>query len=162
PEAAMTSGLARVGVVVAVLIGAAASQASAQGVTGGAREIVSLNFASTTLGEFPKELTYRNGSLGGVEKNGVHMLKATAPSEFLIPLPETLPAPFTVEFDVIAKESGSQLDLAFGGSDSRLASSSVAIIWSASSQQVMGGGTDFRAATPPSIRDAVAGQLGKI
>src|SRR5262245_30663925 len=110
----MSCELARGGVVVAVLIGAAASLASAQGVTGGAREIVSLNFASTTVGEFPKELIYRNGSLEVVEKNGVRMLMATAPSEFLIPLPETLPDPFTVEFDVIAKESGSQLDLAFG------------------------------------------------
>jgi len=158
----MSPGFARGAVALAVLSGATKT-ASAQGVTGGAREIVSLSFANTPVGEFPKQLTYRNGSLEVVEKNGVHMLMATTPSEFLIPLPETLPDPFTVEFDVIAKESGSQADLAFGGSnDPRLATSSVDVIWSPSTQQVTGGGTNFRATTPPSIRDALPGQLGKV
>ena len=153
----------RAGLVLVALSGAAPVLASAQGVTGGAREIVSLTFANTPVGDFPKQLTYRNGSLEVVEKNGVHMLQATAPSEFLIPLPETLPDPFTVEFDVIAKESGDQMDLAFGGgSDPRLVTSSVMVIWSSSTQRVYGGGQDFRAATPPSIRDALPGQLGKI
>src|ERR1041384_5334463 len=137
---------------------------AAQGtVVPGAREILALDFANTAVGAFPKQLGYQSGSLEVVEKNGVHMLKASLASTFVIPLPETLPEAITLEFDLIPKESRDQRELAFGGgSDLRRSTSSTEVIWSADMQQVIGGGQDFHAATPPSLRDALSGQLSKI
>src|ERR1044071_3037776 len=153
------SCVGRSGGVFAVLVVAAAVGVRAQTVTGGAREIMLVNFASAPVGDFPKRNDLStSSSLEVVDNNGVHMLKAVMPSEFVITLPETLPDAFTVEFDVIPKESADQ-DLGFDGSASRTGSTSFAkVIWSPLAQQVTGGGTEFHATT----QQGLPGQLNKL
>src|SRR5262245_62089643 len=103
--------------MVAALLLAVATGATAQAgqtVTGGAREIWSLNFATVPIGDFPsrKDLSTKS-SLEVVDNNGVHMLKAELHSDFVIKLPENLPELFTLEFDVVSKECCDLDDLSF-------------------------------------------------
>ena len=37
------------------------------------------------------------------DRDGARMLKASTPTEFLVTLPEVLPADFTIEFDIVPK-----------------------------------------------------------
>ena len=69
-----------------LLVTDAAAQGS--GFVPGARPIVDLTFAGTPVGEFPTGLRLLTGNLDVVDKNGVHMLRASTPSEFVIQLPE--------------------------------------------------------------------------
>ena len=150
--------------VMAVLLSAVSTEVPAQTVTPGAREILSLNFASIPVGDFPRrpDLSTQS-SLEIVDRNGVHMLKAVMRSEFVITLPETLPEQFTLEFDVVAQECCGSEDLSFESTRTDPSGSSTKVTWSPSQQKVSGGGgSDFTASTPPSLQSALAGQLGHI
>src|SRR5689334_9453688 len=67
----------------------------------GARTIVNLNFAAVPTGDVAKVFTSHSGKLDVVDKNGVRMLRASSPSDFVLRLPESLPKDFTLEFDLI-------------------------------------------------------------
>src|SRR5687768_17626947 len=74
--------------------------ASAQGAAGGgfapgARTILSLDFGGTPVGDFPKGLRLLQGNLEVVVKDGMHMLRASSLSEFVVQLPEALPTNFS-------------------------------------------------------------------
>jgi len=131
--------------------------------TPGSREIVSLSFATVRLGEFPTGLKLLSGSLEVVEKDGVRMVRAATPSEFLVTLPEVLPEDFTIEFDFIPKQCCNPEDLAFEGTATLSRSSTSAqVLWHRESQRVVGGGGDYQAATPATLRETLPGQLAKI
>jgi len=72
----------------------------------GARTIFFTDFTEDQVGNFPKRLTFKNGSMEVVELDGgQRALKASSYSQLLIPLPEALPQKFTVELDVINRDS---------------------------------------------------------
>jgi OOP family OmpA-OmpF porin len=72
----------------------------------GARTIYFTDFTEDQVGNFPKRLTFKNGQMEVVELDGgQRALKASSYSQLLIPLPEVLPQKFTVELDVINRDS---------------------------------------------------------
>ena len=86
----------------------------------GARTIFFTDFTEDQVGNFPKRLTFKTGQMEIVELDGgQRALKASSPSELLIPLPEALPQKFTIELDVINRNSmgvgANTFDLTGGG-----------------------------------------------
>ena len=57
------------------------------------------DFAADNIGDFPKRLDLVSGNFEVAESNGARFLRATGLGQVKIPLPETLPQRFTVEFD---------------------------------------------------------------
>src|SRR5690242_4758012 len=75
------------------------------GFVAGTRELVAIDFKSTAIGQFPDELKLlgQNGAADVVDKNGMHMLRASKPTDILVSLKENLPEAFTIEFDLVPK-----------------------------------------------------------
>jgi outer membrane protein OmpA-like peptidoglycan-associated protein len=72
----------------------------------GARTIFFTDFTDDQVGNFPKRLTFKTGQMEVVELDGgQRALKASSASELLVPLPEALPQKFTIELDVINRNS---------------------------------------------------------
>ena len=72
----------------------------------GARTLYFTDFTDEQVGNFPKRLTFKTGQMEVVELDGgQRALKASSASELLIPLPEALPQKFTIELDVINRDS---------------------------------------------------------
>lgn len=65
----------------------------------GDRVIFAEDFAGDNIGDFPKRLDLASGNFEVAESNGARFLRATGKGQVKIPLPETLPQRFTVEFD---------------------------------------------------------------
>ena len=69
----------------------------------GDRVIFADDFMDGDVGDFPKRLTFKSGNIEVVEWGGARFLSTnTYDAEFSIPLPETLPERFTLEFDYSA------------------------------------------------------------
>jgi OOP family OmpA-OmpF porin len=74
--------------------------------TRGDRIIFADDFGQDRVGNFPRRLTLVQGNMEIVELGGQRFLRATSePSVFDIVLPETLPARFTIEFDINVQET---------------------------------------------------------
>ncbi|HEU4830375.1 MAG TPA: OmpA family protein [Gemmatimonadales bacterium] len=73
----------------------------------GQRTLFFADFTDEEVGNFPRRLEFKTGSMEVVELDGQRALKASSPSGFVIPLPEVLPARFTVEIDVINRNDRS-------------------------------------------------------
>ncbi len=71
----------------------------------GQRTLFFSDFTDETVGNFPQRLQFNTGSMEVVELDGQRALKATTASGFAIPLSETLPEKFTLEIDVINRNS---------------------------------------------------------
>lgn len=71
----------------------------------GQRTLFFTDFTDETVGNFPRRLQFKSGTMEIVELDGQRVLKAGAASGFVVPLPEALPAKFTVEIDVINRNS---------------------------------------------------------
>jgi outer membrane protein OmpA-like peptidoglycan-associated protein len=72
----------------------------------GQRTIFFTDFTEDEVGNFPRRLEYKTGGMEVVElEGGQRALKASAASDFIIPLPELLPEKFTIELDVINRNS---------------------------------------------------------
>ena len=71
----------------------------------GTRVLYYNDFSEDVVGNFPKRLGFKVGNMEVAELDGQRYLRATAPSVFTIPLPEVLPARFTIEMDVINRKS---------------------------------------------------------
>ena len=65
----------------------------------GDRIIFADDFSKDEVGDFPRRFEFRSGQMEIVEWNEGRWLRA-AQGKFLIPLPETLPERFTLEFDL--------------------------------------------------------------
>ena len=87
----------------------------------GQRTLFFTDFTEDEVGNFPQRLEFKTGGMEIVEfEGGQRALKATTESDFIIPLPEILPDKFTIELDVINRNSrgtaANTLELA-GGRD---------------------------------------------
>jgi OOP family OmpA-OmpF porin len=71
----------------------------------GSRVIFFTDYADDQVGNFPKRLVFKSGNMEVAELDGRRYLRVTAPSFLAIPLPEVLPARFTIEIDVINRIS---------------------------------------------------------
>lgn len=78
----------------------------------GERLVLAEDFTKDNVGDFPKRFKFKSGNLEIVEWNGARYLSTNDWSEFSIPLPETLPERFTMEFDYSA-DGGNGLTIAF-------------------------------------------------
>jgi outer membrane protein OmpA-like peptidoglycan-associated protein len=80
----------------------------------GDRIIFAEDFMKDEVGDFPKRFDFRSGQIEIVEWNDARWLRATN-GKLWIPLPETLPERFTLEFDLAG--NGNPMLLAFDGQD---------------------------------------------
>lgn len=71
----------------------------------GQRTLYYSDFTDEEVGNFPRRLTFKSGSMEVVELDGKRALKASTQSGFVVPLPEVMPERFTIEIDVINRNS---------------------------------------------------------
>jgi OOP family OmpA-OmpF porin len=72
----------------------------------GERTLFFTDFTEDEVGNFPQRLEYKTGAMEVVEfEGGQRALKATSTSDLIIPLPEILPDKYTIELDVINRNS---------------------------------------------------------
>jgi outer membrane protein OmpA-like peptidoglycan-associated protein len=80
----------------------------------GDRIILADDFAKDEVGDFPRRFEFRSGQMEIVEWNEARWLRS-AQGKFFIPLPETLPERFTLEFDLTG--NGNAMMLTFDGKE---------------------------------------------
>ena len=112
----------------------------------GSKVIFYTDFSEDRVGNFARGLRYRGGAAEIVERDGVKMLRATQPSEFLIPLGRKLPQRFTLELDVLVPPvypSTSPLVVIEGGGEMDRGDASAEIDWHTHHLGLIGGGQDL-------------------
>jgi len=131
--------------------------------TVGGRDLLLLDFAGTAVGDFPSSLQMLSGVMNVVDRGGVHMLRASAVSSFLITLPQPLPQDFTVEATLIPKVEANPEDIAFEGTPLiNQGRNSANVLWHPTSLRAIGGGADnFEAVLPQAIQ-TTAGRLTQV
>ncbi len=65
----------------------------------GERPLFVSDLTADRVGNFPRRLEFAEGNMEVVDWQGQRLLRATSSSAFYVPLPETLPERFTIEFD---------------------------------------------------------------
>lgn len=134
----------------------------------GNRELFALDFSREPLGGIPSSLNVLSGSMAVVQKDGTHMLRASSPSEFIVPLNERLPDHFTLEFDVVSRTSMSRSndELAFEGTPILMRNAgSAQILWNHLSLNIQGGGVsggDTWVTVPEELSAELMGQLAQV
>jgi outer membrane protein OmpA-like peptidoglycan-associated protein len=64
------------------------------------------DFSEDRVGNFARGMKYVSGAAEVVERDGIKVLRATGPAQFLVPVGKQLPQRFTLEIDAIAPMSG--------------------------------------------------------
>ena len=107
----------------------------------GNRVIFFTDYADDQVGNFPKRLVFKTGNMEVAEVDGRRFLRATSHSAFVIPLPEVLPAKFTIEIDVINRKGldGAAFQLQGNAVPSRDGKTST-ISWGSGGVGLTGGG----------------------
>jgi OOP family OmpA-OmpF porin len=82
----------------------------------GDRPLFTDDFTRDEVGDFPRRLDLKEGNMEVVEWQGRRLLRATSFGGFFVPLPETLPERFTVEFDYHGSD-GWYLGVHFAGAE---------------------------------------------
>lgn len=129
----------------------------------GQRTLYFTDFTDETVGNFPRRLQFKNGSMEVVELDGRRALKATTASGFVIPLTEALPAKFTVEIDVINRNSqgvAAPTIKVYGGTAAKtdVDTGNTRISYGHLGWDVVGGGTESQASFTSEEREAFVGQ----
>jgi hypothetical protein len=89
------------------------------------------------------------GAWSPVQKDGVRMYKASAPTELLVSLLEPLPRDFTVEFELVPKEGSNPHDLSFEGTAAiDQGPRSAHLLWHANAEVAAIGGAQENYAAP--------------
>jgi len=142
--------------LVAITFGVPSAQAQVRRVvtggtfTPGGQVLFATDFSQDALGNFPAGLKYLSGPLEVVQLDGVHLLRSIGPAEFLIPLSQPLPQDFTLEFELLARNSNccSGEELAFEGSPQLNRSAGSAwVAWHHQYLGIIGGGQDLGSST---------------
>ena len=104
------------------------------------------DFSEDKVGNFARGLKYKSGPLEVVDRDGVKVLRATGPSELLIPIGRKLPERFTLEIDVISPQPKDgehdvhQMLTFEGGADEDRGAKSASVVWMLSRAWITGGG----------------------
>jgi outer membrane protein OmpA-like peptidoglycan-associated protein len=88
----------------------------------GERVLFYTDFSEEKAGNFPSRLEFLDGQMEVVELDGVRTLKASGSSHIAVPLPQVLPEKYTIELDIISRNSnccGSPNVVVGGGKDPR-------------------------------------------
>ena len=72
----------------------------------GSKVVFFTDFSEDKVGNFARRLKYVKGPVEVVERDGIKVLRAIGPSEFLVPVGKLLPQRFTLEIDVLAPPVG--------------------------------------------------------
>jgi hypothetical protein len=138
------------------------------GFVAGGQVLFATDFSQDRVGNFPSGLKYVRGPLEVVLVDGVSMLRSIGPAEFIIPLAQPLPQDFTLEFDVVARNSNccSGEELAFEGSpELNRSPGSAWVSWHHQYAAILGGGQDMGSSTvrfSEDLQGELKGQLGQI
>ncbi|MFL5459473.1 MAG: OmpA family protein [Gemmatimonadales bacterium] len=112
----------------------------------GQRTLFFTDFTEDQVGNFPQRLEFKNGQLEIVEfEGGQRALKASSDGVFSIPLPETLPEKFTLEFDIINRKSlgvAANTITLYGGTEAKSSDQGMEIGWGPNAISTMGGGLE--------------------
>jgi OmpA-OmpF porin, OOP family len=65
------------------------------------------DYAGDNVGDFPRRFEFAEGNADVAEWEGAKWLRVVKSSKFAIPLPETLPQRFTIEFDFVTNHTAS-------------------------------------------------------
>ena len=126
------------------------------------REIFLLDAAGNPAGGLPSGIRLLSGSVAVATRDGARMLKASTPTEFLVTLPEVLPADFTIEFDIVPKSCCNAEDLSFEGTATLSRSSGSARGLEPGRRECGRGGPMYQATMPGDLRESLPGQLTQI
>jgi OmpA-OmpF porin, OOP family len=107
----------------------------------GERVLFADDFTKDNVGDFPKRLEFIKGNMEVAEWKGARWLRATTDGQFEIPLPESLPDRFTVEFEHVGVASSWPfVTLTFAGKrDDRAGDQVVFRTWDGNSESSGGG-----------------------
>lgn len=112
----------------------------------GQRTIYFTDFTEDQVGNFPQRLDFKNGQMEVVEfEGGQRAIKASSDAVFTIPLPETLPEKFTLEFDVINRKTqgvAANTITIYGGSEARSSDKAMEVGWGQNGLSTVGGGLE--------------------
>ena len=125
------------------------------------------DFSEDRVGNFARGLKYKSGQMDVVERDGIKVLRATARSQFLIPLSRPLPERFTLEFDVIAppvQTGGYDLFAFEGGVELDRGDASAEINWQTDGAVIIGGGQNAGSQTkiPEEMQLLLLGEVAHI
>jgi len=124
----------------------------AGGFVPGTRTIWQMSFANLKPGELPRGIRLLDGSLGIGSKDGKPALVTNKPTQFVVQLPETLPADFTLEFVIAPKACCNPEDLMFEGTASRnRGAASAEVTWHPGHIMVVGGGEMYQSDVPEEL-----------
>ena len=128
----------------------------------GQRTLFFTDFTDETVGNFPQRLQFKTGSMEIVELDGQRALKATTASGFVVPLSETLPEKFTLEIDVINRNSlgvAAPTIKIYGGTAAKtdVDTEKTRIAFGHLGWDVMGGGTESQASFTSDETEAFVG-----
>jgi OOP family OmpA-OmpF porin len=85
----------------------------------GERVLFADDLAADEVGDFPRRMEFKSGSLEIVDWQGSRLLRANSDSRWFIAVPELLPERFTMEFDY-AIPTGGELWVSFGNENKRV------------------------------------------
>ena len=130
----------------------------------GQRTLYYTDFTDEEVGNFPRRLEFKSGSMEVVELDGTRALKASDASGFVVPLPEVLPAKFTIEIDVINRNSmgvAAQSIKVYGGTQPRtdFDEDRTRVTYGHLGWDVSGGGTTARSTFTSEEAQAAMGHL---
>jgi outer membrane protein OmpA-like peptidoglycan-associated protein len=129
----------------------------------GSKVLFYTDFSEDRVGNFARGLKYASGPAEVVERDGVKMLRATARSEFLIPVGKRLPERFTLEIDVITPGTRANEAVSIeGGSTMDRSAGSANLLWNPLGALYLGSGGNA-ANSPVRFPDDVSATLiGKV
>lgn len=85
----------------------------------GERVLFADDLAADEVGDFPRRMEFKSGSLEIVDWQGSRLLRANSDSRWFIAVPELLPQRFTMELDY-AIPTGGELWISFGNENKRI------------------------------------------
>jgi hypothetical protein len=119
------------------------------------------DFSGDPPGDFPASLEFKQGSMEVARWNGRPVLKASAPSAFVIPLAAPLPESFTVEVGVVnrnTKQVGADAIVIYGGRSPNSGQGTVRASYGPIHWRVEGGGANAGAQFGSDDADVCIGQ----
>jgi outer membrane protein OmpA-like peptidoglycan-associated protein len=133
----------------------------------GQRTLFFTDFTDEIVGNFPRRLQFKSGSMEIVELDGQRALKATTASGFVVPLAETLPEKFTLEIDVINLNSlgvGAPTIKVYGGTAAKtdVDTEKTRVAFGHLGWDVTGGGTESQGSFTSDETEAFVGHAASV
>jgi outer membrane protein OmpA-like peptidoglycan-associated protein len=130
----------------------------------GSKVIFYTDFSEDRVGNFARGVKYVSGPVEVVERDGIKVLRATGPAQFLVPVGKQLPQRFTLEIDAIAPMSGAlNRAVSFEGGARWLANEqSATITWNPRGAWYEGSGKNMatsKSEIPEAMRPIMTGNI---